>query len=360
MTPTSHNKPPIVWLSEVGADSVSLVGGKCSSLGELCKAGVPVPNGFAVTTHAHALFLDENGIEDVLNEAVTGLDYDDVAAVHEASQRIRSFVESCDTPGAIEEAVLIHYDQLMTQSDGGTPVAVRSSATAEDHRNASFAGQLDTFLWIRNPDEVIRHIQLCWAGLYTPQALSYRNQFRSEGDRILMSVAVQQMVDALSAGVMFTINPLNGDRSKIMVESCWGLGEGIVKGEVDPDRYLIDKVTLRVLERHVAEKKIEYRFTPEAGDVVACTVEDDRRSKPSITDDELINLVQYGKKIEQHYSRPQDIEWAMGARQASADHVHILQSRDETVWSQKNSKKNPVADVSALDRVIASMSGKKQ
>jgi len=360
VTSTSRIQPTAVWFSEVGADSVGLVGGKCSSLGELCKAGVPVPSGFAVTTHAHALFLDMNGIEDVLREAVKGLDYDDIAAVHEASQRLRNFVESCHVPAAVEEEVLIHYHQLMAQSGGATPVAVRSSATAEDHRNASFAGQLDTFLWVRDSDAVIRYMQLCWAGLYTPQALSYRNQFRSDEERILMSVAVQQMVDSLSAGVMFTINPLNGDRSKIMIESCWGLGEGIVKGEVDPDRYLIDKVTLRVLERHVAEKKIEYRFTPEAGDVVACPVDDDRRTRPSITDDELVNLVTYGKKIEQHYSRPQDIEWAMGARQASAEHVHILQSRDETVWSQRSSKRNSEAGLSALDRVVANMSGKKQ
>jgi pyruvate,water dikinase len=174
---------------------------------------------------------------------------------------------------------------------------------------------------------------------------------------VLVSVAVQQMVDALSAGVMFTINPVNGDRSKIMVESCWGLGEGIVKGEVDPDRYLVDKVTLRVLERHVAEKKIEYRFTPEAGDVVACPVTDDRRVRPSITDEELIDLVNYAKVIEQHYCRPQDIEWAMGTRQASQDHVHILQSRDETVWSQRTARNSPAPGLSALERVVANMSG---
>ncbi|MFI5035349.1 MAG: PEP/pyruvate-binding domain-containing protein [Acidimicrobiales bacterium] len=357
MTTPLHYEPPVVWFSEVGAESVDLVGGKCASLGELCRVGVPVPSGFAVTTHAHGAFLRDHGIEEVVGEEVRDLDYGDVVEVQAASSRIRAYVEGCEVPSAVQKVVLAHYEELMDLSGGASPVAVRSSATAEDHRNASFAGQLDTFLWIRDADQVIRHLQLCWAGLYTPQALSYRNQFRRDDDQVLMSVAVQQMVDARSAGVMFTLNPINGDRSKIMVESCWGLGEGIVKGEVDPDRYLIDKVTLRVLESHVAEKMTEYRFAAEEGGVVACPVPDERRAQPSISDDELIELVRFAREIEGHYGRPQDIEWAMGARRSSEDHVHILQSRDETVWSQRTADNPAAPGVSALDRVVAKMSG---
>lgn len=356
MTAHAPGEPLVVWLSEVGVGSVDLVGGKCASLGELTRAGAPVPDGFAVTTHAHRSYLDQSGIEEVARDALTGLDYHDVAAVQAASDRIRAAIEATPIAAAVEEAMLAHYGELMDRSGGAAPVAVRSSATAEDLRSASFAGQLETFLWIQQAGEMVRHTLLCWAGMYTPQALSYRHHVGAGSGRALMSVAVQQMVDARSAGVMFTINPVNGDRSKVMVESVWGLGEGIVKGEVNPDRYLIDKVTMAVSERHVAVKETEYRFQPAAG-VVAAPVSKDRQAQPSVTDSELIELLKHARQIERHYGRPQDIEWAIGSRPGSDDRVHILQSRDETVWSQKTAPAAPAPGRSAIDHVVAKMTG---
>jgi pyruvate,water dikinase len=234
-------------------------------------------------------------------------------------------------------------------------VAVRSSATAEDHYTASFAGQLETYLWVRGPDDVLRHVRRCWSGLFTPHAITYRSQFGFAEEQVLVSVGVQQMVDARAAGVLFTLNPTNGDRSKVMIEACWGLGEGIVKGDVNPDRFLVDKVALSVLQRTVSEKEREYRFDPSRGEVVAAPVEADRRSSPSVSDQEVLELARTGKGIERHYGAPQDVEWAIGRATGAGDggeRLFVLQSRAETVWSRRPRASVFKPGASALEHVV--------
>jgi pyruvate,water dikinase len=347
--------PYIVWFEEVDATSVHLVGGKCASLGELRKTDANVPIGFAVTTHAHREFLRTNAIHERLGDLIGGLDHEDVATVARASRDARAVVESATLPEAVEHAIRETYATLVERCGGQPlPVAVRSSATAEDHYTASFAGQLETYLWVLGVEAVLANVLRCWGGLYTPHALTYRQQMGFGEEDSVMSVGVQEMVDARSAGVMFTMNPVDGDRSKVMIEACWGLGEGIVRGDVNPDRFLIDKVTLEVLERVVADKQREYRFNPATDGVEPLELDEQRSTAPSLSDDEAIEIASIGKRIERHYGRPQDIEWAVGSRRGGAYGIHVLQSRAETVWSQRQAEPIAADGRSAVDRVIAS------
>jgi len=335
--------PYVRWFDDLDASATHVVGGKCASLGELRRAGVNVPDGFAVTTDAHREFLERAGLTERLATIVAGVHPQDVSAVASASEELRGLVEAAPVPPEIEDAVRRAHAALEEQCGGAgsLPVAVRSSATAEDHYTASFAGQLETYLWIRGADDVVRDVVRCWSGLFTPHAITYRSQFGFADEEVLVSVGVQQMVDARAAGVLFTMNPTNGDRSKVMIEACWGLGEGIVKGDVNPDRFLVDKVALSVLRRTVSTKEREYRFDASLGEVVAAPVDEERRSAPSVSDHEVLELARTGKGIERHYGAPQDVEWAIGRSAGSAglgsedERVFILQSRAETVWSRR-------------------------
>lgn len=349
----------MIWLEDCDASMNHHVGGKCANLGELIKAHVPVPPGFAITTEAHRAFLTRNHVADDVRDWLASLDIDDLEAVEAVSADLRQRFETAVIPADVEEAIRTAYAELARRcGDHAVPVAVRSSATAEDLYTASFAGQLETYLWIRGADEVVQHTLRCWAGLFTPHALIYRAKMGYATEEAVMSVCVQQMVRARTAGVMFTLNPTNGDRSKIMVEACWGLGEGLVSGGITPDQYLIDKVTLSVVKRTVSEKKVEYQFDPAAGKVRPVPVGDDRRNQPALADEEIVQLAQVAKRLERYYGRPQDIEWAIGVDASVPDgpnRVHILQSRAETVWSQAQAKSIVQPSVGAMDLMLAKL-----
>ena len=359
MTADAHG-PYVRWFVDVDASATHVVGGKCASLGELGRAGVNVPDGFALTTGAHREFLERAGLTERLATIVAGVHPQDVSAVASASQELRGLVESAPVPAEIEDGVRRAQAALEERCGGAgsLPVAVRSSATAEDHYTASFAGQLETYLWVRGADDVLRDVVRCWSGLFTPHAITYRSRFGFADEQVLVSVGVQQMVDARAAGVLFTLNPTNGDRSKVMIEACWGLGEGIVKGDVDPDRFLVDKVAMSVLRRTVATKEREYRFDASLGEVVAAPVDDERRSVSSVSDHEVLELARTGKGIERHYGAPQDEEWAIGRSAGSAgagsegERVFILQSRAETVWSRRPRASVFKPGASALEHVV--------
>jgi pyruvate,water dikinase len=215
------------------------------------------------------------------------------------------------------------------------PVAVRSSATAEDLPSYSFAGQQDTYLWVIGADAVVKHVRKCWSSLYTARALSYRRDNGFAHDKVLMSVGVQKMVNAKAAGVAFTLNPINGDRSKIAIDSSWGLGEAVVGGEVTPDNFLIDKVIFEVVNRVISPKHIEFVADQTQGCVVKREVEAERQGQPSLTHEELIAVAQMAKRAEKFYGRPQDVEWAVDADLSPPHNIVILQSRPETVWSRQ-------------------------
>jgi pyruvate,water dikinase len=331
----------ILWFRECSSESLPMVGGKNASLGEMTTAGFPVPPGFAITTDAYDDFLNKGGIKERIQQALSRAEVQDVASMENASKTVRQLIESVPIPERIVEAIDSAYQNLARECNAADlPVAIRSSATAEDLPGASFAGQQETYLWIRGPDQVFEKFKKCMSSLFTPRAISYRIENGFPHEEVLISVGVQKMVNAKTAGVMFTLNPTNGDRSKIHIEGNWGLGESVVCGEVVPDVYLVDKVALEILKRIIGSKTAEYVIDPGTHQVLRREVPSERQNIPCVTDEELMELTRIGKLIERHYGMPQDIEWAFDDNLPFPDNMMILQSRPETVWSQK--KREPV------------------
>ena len=247
---TAMGTPLVCWFEECRRDSVPLVGGKCSSLGELINAGVRVPPGFALTTEGYRRFMAEAGIDREARACLAGLNIQDIDQLEKVSAEIRGMIESHSFSTEIEDLVAERYRKLSVRSCiPAVPVAVRSSATAEDLPGASFAGQQDTYLWIRGADEVLHHMRRCISSLYTARAISYRIGQGYDDDQVAISVGVQKMANSYTAGVMFTLHPANGDRSVIVIDSNYGFGESVVSGEVTPDNFVVNKVTLDILER---------------------------------------------------------------------------------------------------------------
>jgi len=327
-----------LWFEELNKKDVGLVGGKNANLGEMINAGIPVPPGFAVTAYAYKRFIEETGIAskiyDILRETIK--DSKDPTQYEEASRRVRALIESVKMPEDIRSAIVESYRELCRKiGTDSVFVAVRSSATAEDLPDASFAGQQETYLNVRGEEEVVKYVQKCWSSLFTPRAIFYRTQKGFAHERVLISVAVQKMVNSRSAGVMFTIHPVTGDKYKIVIESVWGLGEAIVSGAVTPDRFIVDKSTFEIVEKEIAEKTVEYVRDPITGKTVHLEVPVDRRNAPSLTDEEVKYLAMLAKKIEDHYGHPQDIEFAVDRDLPFPENIFIVQSRPETVWSVK-------------------------
>lgn len=356
-----EKKPLACWLHECTKDSLALVGGKCASLGELINADVPVPPGFAVTTAGYERFMAEGGIADEVLARLRGLDEEDLDAVGAASAEIRQRIE--ETPFSLElEDILAEYYRKLSLvcCVPAVPVAVRSSATGEDLPDASFAGQQDTFLWIRGVDEVLRHVRRCFSSLFTPRTISYRARMGYRHDQVAISVGVQKMANSYAAGVMFTLNPMNGDRSTIVINSNFGFGEAVVSGEVTPDEFLVDKVSMETIRRTISVKDVYYGVDPETQTSSKFEVPAERREIQSILDDEIIDLARMGKLIEKHYGRPMDIEWAIDRNLRAGSNVIILQARPETVWSSKDPVSISPGGGSALDHIVAAMmAGKK-
>lgn len=313
----------------------SLIGGKLASLGELIQAGARVPPWFAVTTFAYERALEHDGLLGTIRRAMAAVDVSDQTSLEAASLRARELIEGHSLPAELDEQLHEAYTALASEIHAAdVAVAVRSSAMAEDADDASFAGQQETYLWVRGHRSVALHVLRCWSSLYTPQAISYRARLGLAPDAGSMSVGVQQMVDARVAGVMFTLNPSNGDLSKIGIEASWGLGVSVVGGEVTPDRYWVDKVTLDVLRREISPKTMEYRQAPDGG-IVRVPVAEERQAVPCLSDEEVVELARQAKAIEAGYGSPRDIEWAIDARLAFPENVLLLQCRPETVWSNR-------------------------
>jgi phosphoenolpyruvate synthase/pyruvate phosphate dikinase len=327
----------------------ALVGGKCASLGELLRAGFAVPAGFAVTTRAYDDFVAAGRLRDLIRGRLSALVPDDLESAATIGGEIRRAVEATPIPLAVSDAIHAAYEALA--SSGADLVAVRSSATAEDLEGASFAGQQETDLGVRGADEVVAAVRRCWASLFTPQALVYRARMGLADIEPRMSVGVQAMVDARVAGVTFTLNPVNGDRSKIAIEVCWGLGQGLVNGDVTPDRYLVDKVTLGILTRVIAAQEIEHRFDPRRGAVVPVAVPAERRDAACLADEDVIEIARVAKRLERAQGRVLDIEWAIGAGASCADGLRLVQARPETVWSRRPARPVVPALASPLDYI---------
>ena len=323
------------WLDGYDPADRPRLGGKNASLGELLAAGLPVPPGFAVTVDAYHTVRGHPEVRQAVTGLLAQVDLGDPAALEELSAAIRRRIEAVPLDDAVVAAVRAAYEELCGRCGAeAVPVAVRSSATAEDLPDASFAGEHDTYLWVRGGDDVLAHLTRCWSSLFTARAIAYRRERGYDHDVVAMSVGVQKMVRPVAAGVAFTLNPRDGDRSQVAVESAWGFGEGIVSGEVTPDSFLVDKVLGEIVQRTISDKAVEYRLGD--GDrVERVGVDADRRTTPSLTDDQVKAVAGLARRAERHYRCPQDVEWALDADLPSGQAVTLLQARPETVWSRK-------------------------
>ena len=326
--------------SVIGTADHDRVGGKCASLGEMTQAGVAVPPGFAVTTDAYKSMLDHHGLKAEIDRHLEGVDPDDIDQVDRAAQAIRIRIRSHKLPPEVEAAIRTAYAGMCAASGiENMPVAVRSSATAEDLPDASFAGQQDTYLWVQGADSVVYRVRDCWASLYTTRAVAYREKNGIPQVDVLMSVAVQKMVNARTAGVAMSIDPNTGDRTKIVIDASWGLGEMVVSGVVTPDNYRVEKVLEEILDRKISDKHVELVGNAEAGEATEQEVDEARRKAPCLTDAEVLAVARLAKRLEKQNKCPQDVEWAIDADLPEGENLLALQSRPETIWSQKKAEK---------------------
>ena len=323
----------IVFFDSDHEPTLELLGGKCASLVSMTSGGMPVPPGFAVTTAAFDRFVDDTGLREQIRTGLAQIDPDDVESIERISAEIRSAIESRPVPEDLRAALREAYTHLMSRFAEEVPVAVRSSATAEDLPDASFAGQQDTYLWLTGYDAVREHVRRCWASLYTGRAISYRLRNGIPEEDLSMAVAVQKMVNAKVSGVAMTLDPTNGDRSKIVIDASWGLGEMVVSGLVTPDNLLLDKVMLSVVREHLGDKHAELVPDPAVGALVEREVEPERRAVRCLTEDELLAVATMAKRAERHYGCPQDVEWALDRDLPDGENLLLLQSRPETVHS---------------------------
>jgi len=340
----------VVWLDECAGDCAPLVGGKAMGLGSLLREGLRVPPGFVVTTEAYRRYVRARGLEREIDRTLADASTPEAQA--EVSERLRSLFDGAEPDDDLAREIRAAYERL-----GPTePVAVRSSATAEDTAEASFAGQQDTYLWISGAEAVVRNVVRCWGSLFTPQAIAYRARLGIPASEIAMGVVIQRMVAAEAAGVMLTLDPLTGDRSQITIEASFGLGLAVVGGEVTPDRYAVDKVTLELRSREVGPKTIAYRFDPQTGAVKLFEVPPEEQHVPALTDPEVGEVAALGKRVERALGGPQDIEWAVGPGPSGPRELYLLQTRAETVWSRAEVRSLASPDEPILSRMLKSMS----
>ncbi len=348
----------ILWFQDLRPEARSLVGSKNASLGEMMREGLRVPSGFALTTLAYDAFIENAGLRPRIHTALGGLDPEDTGAVEAISRGLRAEIERATLPRSVAEELRLSYAVLAEEACTPTPpVAVRSSGTAEDMAGASFAGQQDTYLWVQGVESLASHTLRCWSSLFTPQAISYRARMGYPPEAVSMSVGVQRMVDARVAGVMFTVNPLNGDPSKIVIEASWGLGLSVVGGEVTPDDYWVDKVTLGVIRRNVCRKATKYVRDPAGGGVSVVAVPEPAQAVPCLTDGEVIELARLGKALEVVCGSARDIEWAIDEVLPSPDNVLLLQCRPETIWSRRRAEPLVAPKATGIDYVLGAMLG---
>jgi pyruvate, water dikinase len=351
----------VLWFEECDLKSIPVVGGKNASLGELLKAGIPVPPGFAVTTKAYTQFLAQGNIKKEIFEILKSVKADDMVSGESASKKIRALIETTPMNDDLKDYIGEFYRRLSKKSNvPAVPSAVRSSATAEDLPGASFAGQQDTFLWIRGVDGILAHVKKCWSSLFTSRAIYYRTKMGFSHEEVKISVGVQKMANAWTAGVMFTLNPATGDVSSIAIDANFGFGESVVSGECTPDNFIINKITDEIIKKSISHKTILYTRDPECHCVVKQDVPVERADIQCVIDKDAIALARIGKRIEKHYGKPMDIEWAIDKDTPGKAKIMILQSRPETVWSNKKIEPVVKARTSALEHICAGLvAGKK-
>ena len=330
----------IFWLNEVGVEHNNLVGKKCANLGELTKGGFRVPPGCALSVDAYARFMEESGARADLLKFLSSFQADpdsiaDTLKFEKASEEMRGIVESKKMPSDMEQTVKEYYDGLCKQmKTDELPVATRSAGPV------SHPGQYETYLHVRGADDVVRNVIRVWSSTCNARSVIARARlgFPLEYDPI--GVAILTMVDARSAGVMFSLNPTNGDESKVTIEGGWGLGEAVVSGSINPDRFLVDKVMLEIEERVTSHKNLEFAYNPEKREMEYRDLPADLMDRPCLEDKEVIELCRTAKRLEAYFKSPRDSEWCVARGLPFPENIFLVQTRPESVWSKK--KKEPL------------------
>jgi len=350
-----HDKAFILWFDDILIEDVALIGGKNASLGEmyqkLTSKGVVVPHGFAITSYAYRHLIKTAGIENDVIEALAGLDTHDMKNLQERGKKVRGIIRNAEFPDDLRQAIIEAYKKMEEEYGSDVDVAVRSSATAEDLPDASFAGQQETFLNIRGTDALIENCRKCFASLFTNRAISYRHDKGFGQFDVYLSIAVQKMVrsDAASSGVIFSIDTESGFEDAVFITGSWGLGENVVLGVVNPDEYYVFKPTLKEGKRPIVSKRVGskelkmiYSSDPHDGKTVKnIDTTPEERGNYILSDDEIIQLAKWACIIEDHYQKPMDIEWAKDGDgvNVGTGELYIVQARPETVHSQNSSKR---------------------
>ncbi len=341
------SQPLALPLAELTSADDHAFGGKSAHLGELLHAGIPVPPGFALSTAAFDLFIEEAGLGDTIAEMLRPARFDELDPTAAAAKAIGEAIRAARVPQAVHDAIGLRYAELAAHTGvAAPPVAVRSSATGEDSAEATFAGQQETYLWVYGVDGICAAVRDCWASLYSSPAISYRAHLHS-GDRPAMGVAVQVMVDAEVAGVLFTCNPVSGDPSMVAVNASWGLGVAVVGGEVTPDDYLVSKITRETVRARLGSKDI--RYVPAAGGGTA--VEDvppELREAPCLDERDLVSLVEVARAVERHFGTHQDVEWAIARNAPAPEGLYVLQARPVTGVRKPEREPTPLSAMGLL------------
>lgn len=347
MVNMDRNKAYVLWFDELRRADVALVGGKSSSLGELTsQTQVSVPYGFATTAEGYRHFMKKTGLDKKIEELLKGLtDVEDSGQLKVVTADIRKAICDAEMPADLADAIRASYKELGEKVGEKDPfVAVRSSATAEDLPDASFAGQQDTYLNVKGADMVIQKVKECYASTFTDRATYYRTKQGFDHLSVALSAAIQMMVFSKAAGVMFTVDLVTGDDSTITIEGAWGLGEYVVQGTVTPDNFRVRKDDLAITSKMINTKPIKL-VRKATGDVEELPVPEDEQKQPALTDDQVRELASYAKAIEKHYGCYMDMEWGVDER---TNKIWLLQARPETVWSKKNKEKKNQTETAGL------------
>ncbi len=327
-------KDLVLWFSDITKDNVDIVGGKSSNLGEMARMkDIPIPNGFSTTAYAYNEFINKNNLHDKIIKIINNTDINNSTELNNASNSIKQLFLESSFEKSFEEQIYNDYNKLI-EKEKNIYVAVRSSATSEDLPDASFAGEQETYLNVHGVEDVLDKIKLCYASLFSPRAIYYREKKHFGHFKLSLATVIQKQIFSETSGVMFTLDVSSGDNSKIVIESSYGLGEYIVGGVVTPDTFYVDKKTLKITDK-IITKKTKMLKCLETGGTEELVVDTEKVNVQSLTDGEVIQLAKYGIELENHYKNCMDIEWA----QDSFDHkIYIVQARFETVWSNKNKK----------------------
>ncbi|MEW6663713.1 MAG: PEP/pyruvate-binding domain-containing protein [Thermodesulfobacteriota bacterium] len=325
----------IYWLKEVGTEHNDLVGKKCANLGELTKAGFHVPPGFALSVNAYDRFMKETAATRTLQESLKGFQGDpnsvaDTPKYDSLSQEMRQRVESVPLPADMEKTIRSCYAELCRIAGRENLFVATRSAGPVSH-----PGQYETYLNVSGSDEVVRNVRRVWASTFNTRSIIARARLGLPLEYDPIGVAVLTMVDAKAAGVMFTVNPINGDESKVAIEASFGFGEAVVSGNVNPDRYLVDKVTFEIDEKVISDKGSEFAYNPKTREMEYRELPPDRRKVPCLEDREVLELTRIAKKVEAHFGCPQDIEYSISMSLPFPDSIFLVQARPESVWGKK-------------------------